>query len=210
MKKIMTLVFSLVFLGNVHTVLAVVVYSNNFDTLDSLDDLIVHDAPSAGCSVSIESGQLKLVGAKFSFEDAYVSIHSDHFKSPYTSRLADLPGKIIWSFNLSNMDEPGGGVNNGFEVHFTTIESNPHPNPIGDSSGYALMGGGLMSNNMVLRRTNFYYPSEKNLINIQNGLPPLPMKGSFRVEFTPATGSWELYAHFGYRPFNNFGKVECI
>lgn len=175
-----------------------VVYSNAFDTVNSLNGLIVN--PGDGGEVTIESGQLKLVGAVFTYKGAYVSIHSSLFASPYTGILSDISGKVMWSFNLSNMDDPSGGKNNSFEVSFVNSLSNPYDS---HQYSYEIDGGGFVRDRMVLYRASHtwspYGNDSKILIDVPSdqGLAPLPMKGSFRIECTPSTGLWEFYAEYG-------------
>ena len=172
------------------------VYSNHFDSLDG----IFTSTGTFGGSVSLESGQLKLSGVEFNFRGAYASIEHTLYSLPYTGTLGDIQGTISWSFNLSNMDASEGGINNDFEVHL--VSSNLSPDDSTQYS-YALMGGGFVGNRMMLARTthtNSPYGNEfAILVEVPSaeGLEPLPEKGSFRIDFTPSTGHWDLYAEYG-------------
>ena len=185
------------------------VYANTFDSLSN----VIADPGTPDGSVSIESGQLKLVGKRFHYKGAFVSIPNSQFNNPYTGRLVDLPGKISWAFNLSNMNAPGGGVNNEFGVHLVSNKPNPNDS---DQYSYVLSGGGYVGDRMTLLRATHtlspYGNNSKTLIDIpsEEGLSPLPEKGSFRIEFTPALGIWEVYAFYGDHYVDPMGVTQRL
>ena len=193
MKRNLLIIVLLIILFPLNVKGASILYSNSFDTLDGLNV-----NTGEGGSVSIDSGQLKLSGARSTYMGAYASIAESSFADPYTGRLADLPGKISWSFNLSNMDSPG--ANNGFRIHLVSDQRNP------DSSSqfsYKFSGGKKVGDRMQLLRSTHtgspYGNGGETLIDIpsEDGLGPLPEMGSFRIEFTPSTGLWRLYGTYG-------------
>lgn len=197
MRRYFLIMFLLVFAASPLKVKGTtLLYSNAFDTLDNL----IVDTGTPNGSVSIESGQLKLRGEIFNFRGAYVSIDHTQFSAPYTGKLVDLPDTISWSFNLSNMDEPGGGVNNGFEVHLVSSNVNPDAS---NQFSYFFHGGIFVGDRMTLRRgthTNSPFGNDsKILIDIPSGqgLSPLPERGSFRIDYTPSSGLWKIHAEYG-------------
>ncbi|MBN1806083.1 MAG: hypothetical protein JW837_12610 [Sedimentisphaerales bacterium] len=192
-KKSLTIFILLLALKlNVH---GEILYSNNFDTPGSLNGLVVSNG--SGGNVSIEGGQLKLVGGLATYHGAYVSIPVSLFSEAYTGKLSDITQTISWSFNLSNIN---GSLNNGFEIHLINDNSNPYNN---DQYSYFIRGGILVGNRMEFwRGTHTYSPygnDSEVLIDIpsENGLAPLPEKGSFRIDYTPSTSKWELYSKYG-------------
>lgn len=171
---------------------ATTVYSNNFDTLNG-----IYTNNGSGGGVSIESGQLKLTGT-YSYRGPFITLPTYSFGAPYAVRLVDVPGKISWSFNVSNMDSQG--LNNSFKINLVCNKVCPYDS---DQFSYRFMGGGMVGDRMqLLRSTSSESPYGNNyavLVDVpsSNGLSPLPEKGSFRIEFTPSTGLWNLYGQYG-------------
>jgi hypothetical protein len=98
---------------------------------------------------------------------------------------------VSWSFNISNRDE-GYGYNNDFLIGLASSAADAR---VFTSTAYYFVGGGYVGNRMMLARHGGY--AETPIIDITNGLPPLPSKGSFRITYDPSTHIWSLYGEIG-------------
>lgn len=68
----------------------------------------------------------------------------------------------------------------------------------GYPSSYLLWGGGFVGNRMEFYRTGIGLPSNL-LFNVgsDDGLGPLPSRGSFRITYEPSSDLWSLFGHIG-------------
>lgn len=116
-------------------------------------------------------------------------LNTSSFGNGYQSVLSQSAGTISWSFNLSNQD---GAFNNGFDFILASSAINPYDGNPG--FGYVLTGGGLVGNRMTLSRfSTGIYGGAVALIDIVNGLAPLPQEGSFKITYEPQSDLWSLY-----------------
>ena len=167
------------------------VYANNFSD-DTLDDFIVTQEGSA--QISIEDGRLRIDPGEGYLNRGIIALDMNDFTNVYQSVLSENIGKIIYAFNVSNIDASScGGCNNSFSLN---VFSRPDTH---DSSafGYTLSGGGYGGEQFRFVRhalaLSKYGPVDDDLIIENNGLENAPQIGAFRLEFTPNVGSWLLY-----------------
>lgn len=161
-----------------------IVYSNNFDSGNaSLSDFIVEGQEPY--SVDVVSGQLEITTGVLGGR-GYAAIHESKFLAPYSSTLKDNPGLVSWSFNVSNEN---GEFNNKF---YFVLASDVPDAIVYTSTAYIFQGGGYVGHRMMLHRHSG--PGHNiSIIDITDGLPNLPYKGSFRITYDPSTGRWSLY-----------------
>jgi hypothetical protein len=191
---------------------AATVYQNTFDAPSNLDDFTIYGEefisydPPPLHSVSIDAGQLRidtdylrpngpgtnptLVGRAILSLDTSTS-----FNSGYNTTLGQNNGLISWSFNISNQD---GTFNNYFSCILASTKADSYDSEGGYSHGYAFSGGGYVGNRMLLKRFDYGMGGGSlTLIDITAGLGPLPVKGSFKITFDPATSEWSLFGETG-------------
>lgn len=199
-------------LSFLHPAQAETVYRNSFDDASSLDDFTVFGERFIGYnppplhSVSIDSGQLRIdtdyqrpngPGTNPTlFGQAFLSADtSTAFTPGYNPILSQNTGLVTWSFNVSNQD---GSFNNHFSCVLASTMAYPYKSDQEFAHGYALNGGGMVGNRMVLKRFDYGLGGGSEiLIDITDGLGPLPDKGSFRITFDPASAEWSLYGETG-------------
>jgi len=162
------------------------VYQNTFTSPSSLNAFTTY----GGGSVSIESGQLRIdPGSSHSRLTLDTSLS---FSSAYKPILSQNSGLISWSFNVANQN---GGLNNGFSFVLASTMADPYD--LG-ADGYYLHGGGMAGNRMAVTRFDYGLGGgQQTLVDITDGLGPLPQKGSFRITFDPATDTWSLFGETG-------------
>lgn len=188
------------------------VYQNSFDNPGSLDDFTIYGeefvsyTPPALHAVSIDDGQLRIdtdylrpngpTAYPVLLGMAQLSVNtSTTFGSGYNAILSQNNGLVSWSFNLSNQD---GTYNNSFSCILASTKANSYSSEGGFAQGYALNGGGMVGNRLALRRFDYGMGGGgEMLIDITEGLGPLPDKGSFRITFDPSTSEWSLYGETG-------------
>lgn len=194
----------LIGLTSLVTAHAATLYRNTFDAPGSLDTFTVYDGesfnsnPSLSPMVSIEAGQLKIhPDPRHPAGMTCLSGNSATLFSPaYDPVLSLNSGLISWSFNISNQDS--APHNSAFSCILASTTANPFDSDQGFAQGYALTGGGMVGNRMTLRRFDYGMGgSGETLVEITDGLAPLPEKGSFRITFNPVTSNWSLYAETG-------------
>ncbi len=169
----------------------ITIYSNDFSS-SVLTDFIVGEEGVA--KVSVENGQLKIDPGDNYLNRGYVSIDLPSIHSDYRSRLSLNEGKVVFSFNVSNIDaQVCGACNNLF---YAKIRSDPDPSKP-DGFGYSTRGGGLVQDRMEFIReahaNSPFGPVYEVIADISNGLSTLPSIGAFKVTYDPATKMWELY-----------------
>jgi len=161
------------------------VYSNNFNSGNaSLSEFVV--AGKGPYSVDVVSGQLRINTSTPTPSKGYAAIHASKFAAPYSSTLKDNLGLVSWSFNVSNEN---GMFNNSF---FFSLASDAPDSQVYTSTSYVFDGGGYVGDRMMLY-CHSGPGSVKSIIDITNGMPNLPYKGSFRITYDPSTGRWSLY-----------------
>ena len=188
---------------------ATTMYQNTFDAPGNLDDFTVYGEEFAGYtppplhSVSIDTGQLRidtdylrpngpntnptLTGRSFLAIDT-----STTFNPGYHTTLSQNNGLISWSFNVSNQDAI---FNNSFSCVLASTMADPFDI---NADGYSFNAGGMGGNRMVIKRFDYGLDGGGEiLIDITDGLAPLPEKGSFNITFNPATTEWSLYGETG-------------
>jgi hypothetical protein len=171
---------------------ATIVYSNDFNTgAASLTDFTIgHGSGYTGpYSVSVVAGQLEIDTYLPDPTAGCAAINNSVFSAPYSSTLKNNPGLVTWSFNVSNQD---GVHNNKF---FFSLASGTADPLIYTVPGYNFAGGGYVGDRMMLYNQTTGTP----VIDIAStfGLAPLPMKGSFRITYDPATDRWSVYGVTG-------------
>ncbi|MGA2802273.1 MAG: hypothetical protein ABSE97_07910 [Verrucomicrobiota bacterium] len=197
-----------VFLGSLCTGGATVVYSNSFDSSADLSAFTVFGetfityTPPPLHSVSVDNGQLRIDTTYLEpnnpsppvlFGRASLMLNTSSFGNGYQSVLSQSAGTITWSFNLSNQD---GAFNNGFNFILASSTINPYDGNPG--FGYVFTGGGLVGNRMTLSRfSTGIYGGAQALIDITDGLAPLPQQGSFKITYEPQLDLWSLYDSLG-------------
>ena len=173
----------------------VVLYQNDFNAGEaSLAGLTpyytTNSAYPATATVSVVNGQLKL--ATTGLVHAGVSRDLRTGNPAFRPRLHENYGLLTWSFNVSNQD---GGFNNSFKVILATSSADPYAL---QSYGYEFGGGGYVGNRMILRRYSYGVGGgSADFVDILSGLGPLPMKGTYRITFDPATRVWSVYGSTG-------------
>lgn len=168
------------------------VYFNDFGRGPaSLNGLSIVDEslPPYSASVTVESGQLRLDA---SYDETYIVANAASFAAPYSSILRNNPGTVIWAFNVSNADAI---YNNGFFFCPASDTSGGY----GYYSSYTLLGGIYVGNRMEFYRSEWTGPSSNPLIAVpsEDGLGPLPSKGSFRITYEPSSDLWSLFGYIG-------------
>jgi len=128
----------------------------------------------------------------------------DSFGQGYNPILSQNAGLLSWSVNIANQN---GDLNNKF--HFVLASTTANPYDIG-SHNYALRGGGMVGDRMVLERKDFGLGGGGAvLIDVADGLGTLPEMGSFRITYDPASDLWSLYADIG-ASFTNPSTVSNL
>jgi hypothetical protein len=195
---------SVIGLTSLVSVDAATVYQNTFDDSDSLDAFTVYDGelatshPAHSPLVSVDEGQLRIHSdARHPAGTTCLMGNTTTLFSPsYDPILSLNSGLIDWSFNVSNQDD--AHYNSGFSFVLASTTENPFDSDEGFAQGYALTGGGMVGNRMALRRFDYGMGgSGETVVDITEGLAPLPEKGSFKITFNPATSEWSLYAQTG-------------
>lgn len=184
----LSLVFSS---GCVTTQTQTVVYSNNFSG-DTLNDFIVTQKGSA--QISIEDGRLRIDPGEGYLNRGIIALDMNDFTDVYQSVLSENIGKILYAFNVSNIDGSScGGCNNSFSLNLFSRPDMHDPSAF----GYTLSGGGYVGEEIRFARHALagskYGPVIDDLIIENNGLRNAPQIGAFRLEYTPEVGSWVLY-----------------
>jgi hypothetical protein len=201
-----TILASIALLGglSVHSMGAIQVYQNTFDNTASLDDFTIYGETFVGYNppplhdVSVESGQLHI---QTSYTEpngpgtnptlsgqATLMQDSSSFGGGYNTVISQSAGLVSWAFNVANQD---GVFNNGFA--FVLLSTSENPYDIG-THGYCFRGGSMVGNRMGLWRLDFGLGGGQTpIIDIENGLGPLPDIGSFKITYDPFTDEWKLF-----------------
>lgn len=181
--------------GEILTVKGATVYYNNFDSgAASLNGLTIVDQ-SLGppwSSVGVDAGQLRIdpVGPW----NTFVVANTTSFGAPYSPILKNNPGTVTWAFNVSNQDSESY-LNNGFFFSLGSDSMNPTGSP---GSSYLLFGGAFVGNRMEFNGVGTEFPSVVLFeIPSDEGLGPLPSKGSFRITYEPSTDLWSVFGEVG-------------
>jgi hypothetical protein len=185
----------LIVMGEILSSRAATVYLNSFDSgAASLNGLTIVDL-SLGppwSSVGVDSGQLRIdpVG----LWNTFVVANTTSFAAPYSPILKNNPGTVTWAFNVSNQNSEAY-LNNGFFFCLGSDSMDPLPYT---SSSYLLSGGGYLGNRMEFNGNGAEFPSvELFEIPSEEGLGPLPSKGSFRITYEPSTDLWSVFGEVG-------------
>jgi hypothetical protein len=172
---------------------AIDIYQNNFDAGVGPTAAILGPANT----ITVSTGQLVMTTAGGG-DHAGITLGPEQFAGPnssyYPGVLKLSVGIVNWAFNVSNED---GANNHGFQI--ALVCNNPDPYQL-SSVGYALRGGGLAGNRMILTRFNAGMGGSNNVvvdIAATNGLGTLPDKGSFRIAYDPSTDLWNVYGQTG-------------
>ena len=169
----------------------VMIYSNDFSS-PALNDFIVGEIGSG--KVAIDQGQLHLEPGEGYLNRAFAALNLANLSGHYQSRLNDFPGKIIWAFNVSNVNGLVCGACNNLFM-FNVYSSSDPSAPTG--YGYNFSGGGFVGDRMMMRQlasaNSPFGPVSEIMIDITNGLGNLPSIGAFKIIFDPSTSEWSLY-----------------
>ena len=186
--------FLILFLVCFCTSYGVVLYSNDFNAgQDSLKDFetFTYTYGAGGTSeITIDSGQLKIHSQGQAKGFAVLNINSMY--PQYSPILANNPGTITWAFNVSNQNL-NSYSNSGCGIAIASSAANWG---YYTSTAYYLGIGGYVYDRMILA----YHGIETNetpIIDIQDGLPTLPSKGSFRITYNPSNSLWCFYGYMG-------------
>jgi len=197
------------------------VYSNTFDDITALngftiigEEFVDYDPPSLH-DVTVEAGQLTIT-TTYNLPNgpgnnprltgrAAVMMDTSSFGNGYDTEISKSSDIISWSFNLSNQD---GDYNNGFE--FVIISTKQDPYDI-SAHGYSFQGGGMVGNRMMLRRFDCGLGGGSEImIDITDGLGPLPEKGSFKITYNPFNSEWALFGDIGVNYTNPEGVDSLL
>lgn len=219
MKKISITIATVGLLIDLCHAAGLTVYQNTFDSPSDLNGFTIHHPdysffnPPSLSSAVIESGQLKITSGYFFpngpenpplLTGASTLIrNTSSFGNGYNSILSQNPSTVSWSLNLANQDDT---YNNDFTVILSSTKSNPYD--IG-AHGYALRGGGMVGNKMVLWRFDFGLGgggAEVLTIPDNLGLGNLPQRGSFKVSYNPTNSLWSLFGNIG----NSYVDPETV
>jgi hypothetical protein len=165
------------------------VYENSFDGGDAA---LSGFAQFGSGVVQVSNGELAIQPT--SFEPAGVTRRMDSLAPVYPRVLAESSGIITWSANFANQD---GRFNHGVELILAC--NSPSPFQI-SSVGYALRGGSMVGDRMVLYSFDFGMGGggrEVVVIPSEAGLGVLPERGSFRVTYNPANQEWRVFGEVG-------------
>lgn len=178
----------LLLFGGMLSTTATTVYLNNFNSGNvSLAGLSIVDE-SGSSSVGVVAGELRIHPG--GYPSTYVIANTASFGAPYSSILKNNPGTVTWAFNVSNQDE-SAGANNGFFFCVGSSSVNPL---VYTSSSYLLFGGCFVGNRMEFNGVGSGFPSVVLFdVPSDEGLAPLPSKGSFRITYEPSTDLWSVY-----------------
>ena len=185
-----------------------ILFRDQFDTAASIsqyniigEQFVRYTTPPLH-EVSVESGFLKIeTSVNFPnginsppalFGSAVLMRQNGDFGFGFASTLSNNAQLLSWSFNVANED---GTFNNGFDF----ILGSTHIDPTAIAAkGYQFSGGGMLGNRMVVSRYNSGTGGGKNfIIDITNGLAPLPQMGSIQITFDPTDSEWRLYGLYG-------------
>lgn len=169
----------------------VIIYENDFSN-NSLSDFIIGEIGDA--TVSISQEKLQINPGEGYLNRGFVALDLNAISTEYKSRLDDNLAKITWAFNVSNVDGTVcGACNNlfGFYIYsFPDIHGNT-------AFGYRFTGGGYVGNRMLFSQnasaSSLYGPVFNILIDITNGLGPMPTIGAFKITYDHHSSIWELY-----------------
>ncbi len=169
----------------------IVIYKNDFSD-GYYDEFVVGEYGSA--QVMLEGGQLAILPGGGYLNRGFVALNLASISSDYNSMLSDNVDRIIWGFNVSNVDgDVCGACNNTF---FFNLHSDQDPS-IATGFGYALTGGGFVGSSVMFTETaaasSIYGSINNTIIDLSNGPEPLPTIGAFRLEYYPALTRWELF-----------------
>jgi len=167
------------------------IYSNDFSSV-SLNDFVVGEIGSA--TVNVSQGKLQISPGEGYLNRGFVALNMPAISAEYKARLADNAAKIIWSFNVSNIDgSVCGTCNNLFGVNIFSFPDTAE----GSAFGYAFNGGGYVGNRMLMTQhalaNSKFGPVYNVMIDITNGLAPLPSIAAIKIIYDPGTNLWELY-----------------
>jgi len=174
------------------TVDSTLIYSNEFEQM-SITDFTVTENGTA--QVYLFDGQLRIDPGENSFLDnGFISLDLATLAPIYSSILNNNISSIIWSFNASNINGPVCGVcNNGFDF---VLSSEPTYNG-STLFGYALGAGSMVGDRMVFwqvaRWASIFGVQTINMMDINDGLSNMPIKGAFKMIFDPSTSEWQLF-----------------
>jgi hypothetical protein len=181
------------------------VYVNTFDSPAALNGFTIYGEPPNNYNppplhtVNVSGGQLVIQTTSFNPNgpgvppslsgSATLSLKSALTFGPgYHSVLSQNSAPVAWSFNVANQD---GAFNNDF--FFVLASTLPNPYDIG-AHGYYFKGGGMVGNRMGLWRFDLGLGGGQSvLIDVIDGLAPLPQQGSFRITYNPANNQWNLF-----------------
>ena len=184
------------------------IYSNTFDDITALDgftiigeEFVDYDPPSLH-DVTVEAGQLTIT-TTYNLPNgpgnnptllgrAAVMMDTSSFGNGYDTEISKSSDIISWSFNLANQN---GDYNNGFEFVLTSTMQDPFDI---STHGYSFKGGGMVGDRMTIRRFDRGLGGGSEImIDITDGLGPLPEKGSFKITYNPFNSEWSLFGETG-------------
>lgn len=169
------------------TAYAGVIYSNDFDSANSLDGFYIGEMGNS--QVSLQSGQVAITSGTGGYlERAFIALDIRSLINGYDPLLGNND-EISWSFNLSNVD---GRSNNSFD--FGLYNGN---DPSGSQNyGYLFSGGGYVGNRMFFSEHALalspYGPVFNTIVDEADGLAPGD-KGAFKISYRAADSLWRVY-----------------
>lgn len=173
------------------------VYSNTFDTDNSLNDFCIFGNPLPSWD-TVELSQLKLhPSISGPAAPGSLMLDASSFGDNFKTVLSQNNGTVSWSFNLSYQDQEVGGYtyNNRFAFVLASTKGNPWDIA---AHGYCFTGGDRLGGQMGLWRFDYGLGGgQRPLIDIQDGLDVLPEKGSFKITYDPETNIWKLFGEIG-------------
>jgi len=171
-------------------------YFNDFEAgAASLNDFVF--TGSGQQDSSIENGQMRIA---LSQSQSMVALHLPSVMPNYQPVLsANDGGLVTWAFNLSYV-QSGSAGNTGFYVGIVQ----PGTTYLPGAQGYAMRGGSLVGDRMLLQNGN------AAVVNENNGLPPQPQIGAFRITYDPQIHDWKLYYEQGTSPIDPMSVTTLI
>lgn len=161
----------------------VIIYENDF-SVNSLTDFIVGEVGSA--LVSIQGGQLKIAPGEGYLNRGYATLDLSAISADYPTLFSDA-SRIIWAFNVSNIDGAVcGSCNNMYQFYLSGVTDTKSPGGF----GYALRGGGFVGSRVMFSP---YGVLSSTIVDLADGPETQPIIGAFRIEYDSTTNQWDLY-----------------